>query len=105
MVQIPENRPPTHPGEMLAEEFLKPLGLTQVELARRIGVPFQRINQIVNRRRAVTPDTALRFSHIFGTTPGFWLNLQQRWDLYQAIHSPEARSIERIRPLLRQVSS
>ena len=80
MVQILSDRPPFHPGRMLVEEFLRPLGLSQVELARRIAVPFQRIHQIANRRRAATPDTALGFGRLFGTSAGFWLNLQQRWD-------------------------
>jgi addiction module HigA family antidote len=104
MLRIPKNRAPTHPGEMLMEEFLTPLGMTQVELARRIGVPFQRVNQIINRRRALSPDTALRISRLFGTTPGFWLALQQRWDLYQAIHSSESRGIQRIKPVTRRAS-
>ena len=81
MLRIPKRRRPIHPGEMLQEEFLKPLDLSQVELAHRIGVPFQRVSQIVRRRRGVTPDTALRLARLFGTTPNFWLNLQQRWDL------------------------
>src|SRR5882724_10238096 len=102
MFRLPTHRQPTHPGEMLAQEFLDPLGLTQVELARRIGVPFQRINQIVNRKRAVTPDTALRFAQLFATTPGFWLNLQQRWDLYEAMQSAEARFIGKIKPMRRK---
>jgi addiction module HigA family antidote len=99
---LPTHRPPTHPGEMLAEEFLKPLGLTQVELAKRLAVPFQRVNQIVRRRRAVSPDTALRLAQLLGTSPDFWLNLQQDWDLYQALHSPAARTIARIRPIPRR---
>ncbi|HTM43940.1 MAG TPA: HigA family addiction module antitoxin [Polyangiaceae bacterium] len=98
---MPTDRPPTHPGEMLLTEFLEPLALTQMMLAQRIGVPFQRINQIANRRRAVTPDTALRFAKVFGTTAEFWLNLQQAWDLYQVTRSPEAKSIKAIRPLKR----
>jgi addiction module HigA family antidote len=89
---------------MLAEEFLVPLGMTQVELARRIAVPFQRVNQIVNRRRAMTPDTALRLARLFGTTPGFWLSLQQRWDLYEASRSAHAREIGRIKPVARKAS-
>lgn len=89
---------------MLAEEFLEPLGLTQVELAKRLGVPFQRINQVVNQRRAITPDTALRLARLLGTTPGFWMNLQQRWELYHAMHSHEAKDIERIKPIVRKAS-
>jgi addiction module HigA family antidote len=101
---MPLDRSPTHPGEMLVEEFLMPLELTQVELARRIGVPSQRINQIINQKRGITPDTALRLSRLLGTTPGFWLNLQLRWDLFHAMHSRGAREIERIQPLKRRAS-
>ena len=100
MHRMPTKRPPTHPGEMLLQEFLEPLELTQVELAQRIGVPFQRINQIVKQKRAVTPDTALRFAQLLGTTPEFWLNLQQNWDLYEAMTS-SAKEISRIKPLKR----
>jgi len=100
MHRIPTKRPPTHPGEMLLEEFIEPLGLTQVELAQRIGVPFQRINQIVKQKRSVTPDTALRFAQLLGTTPEFWLNLQQNWDLYEAM-TESAKEISRIKPLKR----
>ena len=99
MPRIPKRRTPTHPGEMLALEFLAPLGMTQVELAERIGVPFQRVNQIVRRKRAVTPDTALRLARLFGTTPEFWLNLQQAWDLYEALNSPNAPVIKAIQPV------
>lgn len=101
MDRLPTHRAPTHPGEMLASEFLAPLGMTQVELAERISVPFQRVNQIVRRRRAVTPDTALRLARLFGTTAEFWLNLQQAWDLYEALHSPVAGKIAEIEPLKR----
>ncbi len=100
MHRLPTKRPPTHPGEMLLLEFLEPLGLTQVELAQRIGVPFQRINQIVKQKRAVTPDTALRFAQLLGTTPEFWLNLQQNWDLYEVIVA-SSKEISRIKPLKR----
>ena len=84
MIRIPTHRPPTHPGEMLLEEFLTPAGLTQRELAEAIHVPYQRINEIVNGRRGMTPSTALRLAKFFKTSPGFWMNLQLRWDLYQA---------------------
>ncbi len=99
MIGLPTHRPPTHPGEMLVEEFLKPLGLTQVELARRLGIPFQRVNQIVRRKRAVTPDTALRLARLFGTSAELWLGLQQDWDLWHAQHATEAKGIKRIRPM------
>ncbi|MFO7635600.1 MAG: HigA family addiction module antitoxin, partial [Caldilinea sp.] len=88
MLRIPTNGPPTHPGEMLNEEFLIPLGMTQAELAKRIGVSYPRINELINGRRGVTPDTALRLERLFGMEAQFWLNLQLVWDLYQAQHSP-----------------
>ena len=84
MIKIPTHRAPTHPGEMLSEEFLKPMGITQRQLADSLRVPYQRINEIVNGRRGVTPSTALRLSKYFGVSPDFWLNLQLRWDLYFA---------------------
>ena len=78
---LPENRIPTHPGEILLEEFLNPLGLSQVAFARHIGVPVQRINEIVRGKRGVTPDTAWLFAQALGTTPEFWINLQSACDL------------------------
>jgi len=102
MIRIPTHGAPTHPGEMLAEEFLAPLGMSQSELAERIGVPFQRVNRIVNRRQSVTLDTALRLGRLFGTTPDFWLNLQRAWDMYELERSREAEEIHRIKPLRRR---
>jgi addiction module HigA family antidote len=97
MVKIPTNRIPTHPGEMLKAEFLIPMELTQRELANGINVPYQRINELINGKRGVTPSTALRLGKYFGTTPGFWMNLQLRWDLYRA-QQVEARQLEKIEP-------
>lgn len=99
MVRIPTHRSPTHPGEMLLEEFLKPLGLSQRELADAIHVPYQRINEIVNGRRGVTPATALRLSKFFGNSVDFWISLQVRWDLYHAtrVESSELRAIRPFR--------
>ncbi len=77
----PTNRVPTHPGEILVEEFLKPLGVTQVAFAEHIGVPVQRINEVVRGKRGVTPETAWLFAQALGTTPEFWLNLQAAHDL------------------------
>ncbi|MGH7587477.1 MAG: HigA family addiction module antitoxin [Gemmatimonadota bacterium] len=88
-----------HPGDVLQKDFLEPLGMTQTELARRLDVPFQRVNQIINRRRAITPDTALRLGRLFGTPPEFWLDLQLKWELHEAAHSQEGRDIEQIRPI------
>jgi addiction module HigA family antidote len=97
MVRVPTHRTPTHPGEMLIEEFLKPLGITQRELADAIHVPYQRINEIVNGRRGMTPSTALRLGKYFGVSAGFWMNLQLRWDLY-FVQKSEAKSLETIDP-------
>lgn len=97
MVRIPTNRIPTHPGEMLLEEFLKPLGLTQRELAAALHVPYQRINELVNGRRGITSSTALRLAKYFDVSPAFWLNLQIRWDLYHATQS-EAQELAAIEP-------
>lgn len=100
MVRVPTHRNPTHPGEMLLEEFLLPMGLSQRDLASAIRVPYQRVNELVNGRRGVTPSTALRLSKYFGTSPDFWMNLQQRWDLYQAQES-EAEDLRKIKKLLK----
>ncbi len=97
MVRIPSDREPTHPGEMLLQEFLLPLDMTQRHLATAIQVPFQRVNEVVRGRRGVTPSTALRLARFFGTSPEFWINLQLRWDLYYARRA-EADQIESIQP-------
>ena len=85
---------------MLLEEFLKPLGISQVDLASRIRVSYPRINEIINGRRGVTPDTALRLAKLFGTTAEFWLNGQRNWDLWHAMRSPEARDVKRIKRIV-----
>jgi addiction module HigA family antidote len=95
----PRKRPPTHPGEMLLEEFLKPLGLTQTAFALRLGVSYPRLNEIIKGRRSVTPSTALRLARVLGMSPEFWLGLQQDWDLWQAMNGPEAGEIAKLRPL------
>lgn len=97
--RLPRKRPPTHPGEMLSEEFIKPLELTQVELARRLGVSYPRLNEIIKGRRSVTPDTALRLSRVLGMPADFWLGLQQDWDLWHAMKSPGAEDISRLKPI------
>ncbi len=97
MIRVPTSRTPTHPGEMLLEEFLAPMGITQRELADSIHVPYQRVNDLINGRRGVTPSTALRLAKYFGTTPDFWMNLQLRWDLYFA-QDGEMGILETIQP-------
>jgi addiction module HigA family antidote len=99
-VRLPENRRPTSSGEMLLEEFLKPLGMSQTELAKRIGVSYVRVNEIVNGKRRVTPDTALRLSRLFGNSVEFWLNGQLACDMWEALHSPAMAEIEKIEPLV-----
>ena len=86
---LPENRIPTHPGEVLLEEFLNPLELSQVAFAEHIGVPVQRVNEIVRGKRGISPDTAWLLAQAFGTSPEFWLNLQINYDL--ALARPKRR--------------
>ncbi len=82
---LPKNRPPTPPGEMLLEEYLKPRGLTQVELAARMGVPVQRVNTIVNGKRGITAETAILLSEALNTSPEIWMGLQADFDLWHAL--------------------
>ena len=107
MVRIPTSGPPTHPGEMLQEEFLKPICMSQTELAAKIDVSYPRINELIHGKRGITPDTALRLEQLFGMEAQFWLNLQLAWDLYHLIHSPAAKRIRKIKrlPALASVAS
>lgn len=97
MVRVPKFREPTHPGEMLLQEFLLPMSISQRELASAIHVPYQRINEIINKRRGITPSTALRLAKYFRVSEAFWMNLQLRWDLYRAKQSEE-NTIKSIKP-------
>ena len=101
MPLIPKYRLPTHPGEMLLEEFLKPRGITQKDLAAALELPYSRVNKLVNRKGRVTAGLAYRLSKYIGTTPEFWLNGQMAWDMYHALRS-EAAALERIQPLERE---
>jgi len=87
---------------MLLEEFLTPMGLSQRDLASGIHVPYQRVNELINRKRGITPSTALRLAKIFGNSAGFWMNVQLRWELYHAQRSEEEslRGIRKIKPRL-----
>jgi addiction module HigA family antidote len=98
MIRIPTHRSPTHPGEMLLEESLKPMGMTQRELANAINVPYQRVNEIINGRRGITPSTALRLAKAFGVSEDFWMNIQLRWALFFAKQS-ESEILNSIKPL------
>jgi addiction module HigA family antidote len=93
--------PPTHPGETLPEEFLKPLGISQSAFAIRLGVSFPRLNEVIRGKRAVTSDTALRLAQVTGMSADFWLGLQSDWDLWHALRSAEARQIAKLSPLPR----
>lgn len=97
--RLPTHMPPTHPGEMLLEEFLKPLGISQSAFARQLDGSFPRLNEIINGKRGVTTDTALRLARVTGMSPEFWLGLQQDWDLWHALRSEEANDIARLTPL------
>ena len=99
MGRLPSRRPPTHPGEMLLQEFLVPLGISQSAMAVRLGVSFPRLNEVVRGKRAVTPDTALRLSRVLGTSPEMWLRLQQDWDLWH-VRRANGAEIARLRPLV-----
>lgn len=98
---IPNNRPmlvPIHPGEILLEEYLKPLGLSQYKLAKAACIPESRISQIIHGRRGITAETALRIGRVLGTTPELWLNLQRLHDLTVA-RRKKGREIEQLEPL------
>jgi antitoxin HigA-1 len=96
---VPTDREPTPPGEMLNEEFVKPLGLTQAELAARLGMSRPAVNAIINGKRAITPITAMRLGKAFGTSPEFWINGQVSLDLYRAEHDAKhVRAVAKIAP-------
>lgn len=97
--RLPTKRPPTHPGEMLLEEFLKPLGISQSAFAVRLGISFPRLNEIIRGKRSITPDTALRLAHVLGMSADLWLGLQQDWELWHALRSKQAAAIARLEPL------
>ena len=99
MVNIPNLRPPTTPGEMLKEEFLEPMGLTEQQLADGIGISYQRVNELIHGKRGITNSTALRLAKYFGTSPDFWLNMQRANELYHVIQK-EGEQIENIQPIV-----
>ena len=99
MPRLPKNRRPTHPGTVFLEDFLIPLGITQKQAAAHLRISYPRMNEIVKGKRSVTPDTALRLARFTGTEPGFWLNLQQAVDLWEALHSAAAAEVQEIQPV------
>jgi len=98
-MRLPSVRRPAHPGKVFLEEFLRPLELTQKEAARLLRISYPRMNEIVNGKRRVTPETALRVARLTGTDAESWLNLQQAVDLWDTLNSAEVREIEKIQPL------
>jgi antitoxin HigA-1 len=90
---LPKNRPPTTPGEVLLEEFLIPMGMTQTELARKTGMSLVRVNTLINGKRSVTADTALLLAKVIGNSPQFWMNLQNNVDLWNAQRKLQRRSV------------
>ena len=99
MTRLPKNRPPTHPGEMLNEEYIKPLGVTQTALAQRLGVSHPRLNDLIHARRGMTPDTALRLERVLGASASTWMQLQQDHDMWYARRAPEMKAIHALEPL------
>ncbi len=91
--------PPVHPGEVLREDFLVPLALTQTTFAAHLGISLQRLNDLLCGRRGVTPDTALRLARVLGTSAEFWINLHDNWELWHVTHSPAGEQIARLTPL------
>jgi addiction module HigA family antidote len=100
MTKYELKRNPTHPGEILKEDFLTPIGLTQVELARALKTSFRTINEILNEKRSISPDMALRLARYFGTSPDIWVGLQADYDLYWA-KLKSKKTIEDIKPRIR----
>ncbi|HET6231814.1 MAG TPA: HigA family addiction module antitoxin [Longimicrobiaceae bacterium] len=96
MDTLSTDRPPRHPGEVLLEEFINPLGLSLAEAARRLRISYPRLHEIIRGKRAVTTDTALRMERLFGIDANFWLDLQRDWDVWRVVHSPAAKDMERI---------
>ena len=92
----PDKRIPVHPGEVLLEEFLRPLGITQVAFAQHVGISVQRVNEIVRGKRGVTPETAWLLSQAFSTTPEFWLNLQTAHDLARTKPKRKVRALSKV---------
>jgi addiction module HigA family antidote len=98
-MRLPKNRPPVHPGEILLEEFMNPHGMCQSEMARRIGLSHKHINEVVNCKKPISPDMALRLSRLFGTSLELWLNGQMAWDVWHAMRGKNASKFEAIEPI------
>jgi len=97
--RLPRRRAPTHPGEMLLEECVKPLGITQSELAIRLDISFPRLNEIIRGKRSIMSNTALRLARVLGMSADFWMGLKMDWDLWHAMRGSKANEIHRLEPL------
>lgn len=96
---LPKSRRPTHPGEVLRKDILPELGITQQEFADRLGIARHRLNLLLNGKRSMTLDTALRLARVLGTGPDVWLGMQYARELWDALHAPEAKQIAKLKPL------
>jgi addiction module HigA family antidote len=101
---VPAKKRPPHPGEVIRELYMEPLGLTCRSLAEAMEISYVRLNEILNGRRGVTPDTAMRLARVFETSDALWLNMQTVLDLFDARHSPEAKKIAKLRPIAKHVA-
>lgn len=100
MIRVPTNRAPQHPGQILMEDYLQPLGLSQSKLAKELGITYARLNELIHGKRGMTVDTALRLERFFGVSAQSWLNAQLRWELYHAVHAKKTgKTLAKIRPL------
>jgi addiction module HigA family antidote len=100
MIRLPTHRPPTHPGTFLLHDYLEPLGMTQRECAKRLGITAAHLSELIHAKRAITPETALRLEKLFGTSAQFWLNGQLGWDLWHAMRAPKVqRIVKKIQPV------
>ena len=102
--RLAPHRPPTHPGETLLEKYLKPWGMTATAFAKRLGVPASRLRSILRGTRSIVAEDALRLARVLGTKADYWLNLQQRWDLWHTVQGSSGRAIEKLRPITRKTS-
>jgi addiction module HigA family antidote len=102
---LPSHRIATHPGQILLQEFLEPMGLTQAELARALSIPLNRVNELVRGKRGVTPKTALLLASYFKNSAEFWMNLQTAYDLTEALHEMGRRAVATVRGARRSVGA
>ena len=100
MIRVPTNRTPQHPGEILLEDYLQPMGISQTQLANALGITYARLNELIHGKRGMTVDTALRLERFFGVSAQSWLNAQLRWELFHATHTAKIKqTLAKIRPL------